>query len=279
MQLAQIKEELNNTSSNNAYPRFSCNYSFLAANSFYITPPKPQETSPNNYDFASDPADATGDPVNSSDPSGMMTPTLPSIDLLSSVLNETPGQVRSDLAGYPVYSHESIGADSAFFQPDQGGLWKSHNAGSDLTWSVNVYSPIVYLWNKTGGMFDGTPDPYSNVALVIIFTDLYSGNLGSQDHSARFRNLKTYGEFLAYLFPEASIFNSGVGEGIKPFGLISTRDNSVDWWISNEYNGHVAQATQFGENLVHWAEFSEPALGIAASLAADTSSSCSGNYT
>ena len=73
MQLAQIKEELNNTSSNNAYPRFSCNYSFLAANSFYIIPGKPQETSPNNYDFASDPADATGDPVNSWDPSGMYT--------------------------------------------------------------------------------------------------------------------------------------------------------------------------------------------------------------
>ncbi len=279
MQLAQIKEELNNTSSNNAYPRFPCNYSFLAANSFYIIPPKPQATSPNNYDFASDPADATGDPVNSSDPSGMMTPTLPSIDLLSSVLNETPGQVRSDLAGYPVYSHESIGADSAFFQPDQGGLWQSHNAGSDLTWSVNVYSPIVYLWNKTGGMLNGSTDPYSNVALVIIFTDLYSGNQDSPDHASRKRPPLSYGEFLAYLFPEASIFNSGVGEGIKPFGLISTRDNSVDWWISNEYNGHVAQATQFGENLVHWAEFSEPALGIAASLASDTSSSCSGNYT
>ena len=222
---------------------------------------------------------ATGDPVNSWDPSGMMTPTPYSVDLLSSVLNETPGQVRSDLAGYPVYSHESIGADSAFFQPDQGGLWKSHNAGSDLTWSVNVYSPIVYLWNKTGGMFDGTPDPYSNIALTIVYEDLYSGNQQSPDHASRKRPRLSYGEFVAYLFPEASIFNSGVGEGIKPFGLISTRDNSVDWWISNEYNGHVAQATQFGENLVHWAEFSEPALGIAASLAADASSSCSENYT
>lgn len=76
MQLAQIKEELNNTSSNNAYPRFPCNYSFLAANSFYIIPPKPQATSPNNYDFASDPADATGDPVNNSDPSGELTISL-----------------------------------------------------------------------------------------------------------------------------------------------------------------------------------------------------------
>ncbi len=71
MQLAQIKEELNNTSSNNAYPRFSCNYSFLAANSFYIIPAKPQETSLNSYQVASVSADATGDPVNSWDPSGL----------------------------------------------------------------------------------------------------------------------------------------------------------------------------------------------------------------
>ena len=71
MQLAQIKEELNNTSSNNAYPRFSSRTYYLAANSFYITPPKPQETYLNSCQYASDPADATGDPVNRSDPSGM----------------------------------------------------------------------------------------------------------------------------------------------------------------------------------------------------------------
>ena len=71
VQLAQIKEELNDTSSNNAYPRFSSNYSFLAANSLYIIPPKPQETYLNSCQYASDPADAGGDPVNGWDPSGM----------------------------------------------------------------------------------------------------------------------------------------------------------------------------------------------------------------
>ena len=71
VQLAQIKEELNNTSSNNAYSRFSSRTYYVASNSFYIIPAKPQATSPNNYDFASDPVDATGDPVNSWDPSGL----------------------------------------------------------------------------------------------------------------------------------------------------------------------------------------------------------------
>ncbi len=71
VQLAQIKEELNNTSSNNAYSRFPSRTYYLAANSFYITPGKPQETSLNSSQYASDPADATGDPVNSWDPSGL----------------------------------------------------------------------------------------------------------------------------------------------------------------------------------------------------------------
>ncbi len=71
VQLAQIREEIKGTTSNNAYPRFSCNYSFLAANSFYIIPAKPQETSSNSCQYASIPADATGDPVNRSDPSGL----------------------------------------------------------------------------------------------------------------------------------------------------------------------------------------------------------------
>ncbi|NNN22587.1 MAG: hypothetical protein HKL80_11380 [Acidimicrobiales bacterium] len=71
MQLAQIREETNGTTSNNAYPRFSCNYSFLAAHSFNIIPAKPQETSLNSCQFASIPAVATGDPVNVWEPSGM----------------------------------------------------------------------------------------------------------------------------------------------------------------------------------------------------------------
>ena len=97
MQLIQIREETNGITSNNAYTRFSCNYSFLAANSFYITPGKPQETSPNNYDFASDPADATGDPVNLSDSSGMVTcPSgLPGCGVVTDVQNKAANIVRS----------------------------------------------------------------------------------------------------------------------------------------------------------------------------------------
>ena len=71
VQLAEIRKETNGTTSNNAYPRFSCNYSFLAPNSFYIIPAKPQETSLNSSQYASESVDATGDPVNSWDPSGL----------------------------------------------------------------------------------------------------------------------------------------------------------------------------------------------------------------
>ncbi|NNN21004.1 MAG: hypothetical protein HKL80_03265 [Acidimicrobiales bacterium] len=59
MQLAQIREEINGTTSNSAYPLFSCNCSFLAANSVCVVPAKPQETSLDSCNLASETADAT----------------------------------------------------------------------------------------------------------------------------------------------------------------------------------------------------------------------------
>ncbi|NNN22584.1 MAG: hypothetical protein HKL80_11365 [Acidimicrobiales bacterium] len=95
MQLAQIREEINGTTSNNAYPRFSCNYSFLAANSLNIIPVKPQETSLNSCQYASIPADATGDPVNASDPSGKYCSSDPYVMLCP------PGSSGNNLPGPP----------------------------------------------------------------------------------------------------------------------------------------------------------------------------------
>ncbi|NNN22571.1 MAG: hypothetical protein HKL80_11300 [Acidimicrobiales bacterium] len=67
----QNQQEFKGTTSNNVCARFSCNYSFLAANSLYIITARPQETSPNSCQYVSIPADVKGSPVNRSDPSGM----------------------------------------------------------------------------------------------------------------------------------------------------------------------------------------------------------------
>ncbi|NNN22674.1 MAG: hypothetical protein HKL80_11820 [Acidimicrobiales bacterium] len=44
MLLTQISQEIKGTTLNNEYPGFSCNYSFLASNSFYVIAAIPQET-------------------------------------------------------------------------------------------------------------------------------------------------------------------------------------------------------------------------------------------
>ena len=156
MQLAQIKEELNNTSSNNAYPRFPCNYSFLAANSFYITPPKPQETSPNNYDFTSDPADATGDPVNNSDPSGMCTVKGAKGQIISSNDSLCENDMNSwDTSCTGKYS-------SRCYQPN-GAAWTDPYKGSASISAVlqcsagNRYNVTGDMGCLTGGAY--SPDP------------------------------------------------------------------------------------------------------------------------
>ena len=143
MQLAQIKEESNNTSLNNAYPRFYSRTYYLAANSFYIIPGNTLETSPNNYDFASDPADATGDPVNRSDPSGMCTVKGASGQIISSNSSLCQNDMNSwDTSCTGKYS-------SRCFQPN-GVAWTDPYKGTDTISNV--------LGCATGNQFNVTSD-------------------------------------------------------------------------------------------------------------------------
>ncbi len=167
MQLAQIKEELNNTSSNNAYPRFSSRTYFLAANSFYITPPKPQETSPNNYDFASDPADATGDPVNNSDPSGMSgsgctssstahaifgISTCIQIDGWSNMVQDIKMSGYPDTTGCSV-AQTTINGDVKFQAPEVCVSWANGAAG-ERELSASWGCPFSQTINQCGSIND-----------------------------------------------------------------------------------------------------------------------------
>ncbi len=238
MQLAQIKEELNNTSSNNAYPRFPCNYSFLAANSFYITPPKPQETYLNSCQYASDPADATGDPVNSWDPSGEFD-----------VYNNTSALFKH----YGVHLSTS---GPQFVEQSGASGWENATNGFQPVNGYQqtlIYSPIIQIAAQSSNL-------ENDIGLVLYTTwfNLYQTNINGPAMSApstsaarQFQNVESstgiacdsvsdFRSFVGCFIADVQIWGNNIGGGSPQLNF---PDLSVSWYmrdISSNFAGNVA---------------------------------------
>ena len=245
MQLAQIKEELNNTSSNNAYPRFSSRTYYLAANSFYITPPKPQETSPNNYDFASDPADATGDPVNRSDPSGMCgkSGTGNGWDLINPFRSNNPIYCWSQKNSNKITDGIKNYLNPNPFKSQFNQNWDNRGFG----YAVNQYNPVYGILIHTYNAYKLSQSPCSSNWAIAEQSDIALVNLISlglialPTASAMSDALSSAGSGAEEVVPFATITGpDGIelpGIPNRAIGVLTETGNGLNYEIHLEHPG------------------------------------------
>ncbi len=175
VQLAEIRKETNGTTSNNAYPRFSCNCSFLAVNSFYIIPGNSLETLPSNCDFASDPADATGDPVNNSDPSGMCgkSGTGNGWDLINPFRSNNPIYCWSQKNSNKITDGIKNYLNPNPFKSQFNQNWDNRGFG----YAVNQYNPVYGILIHTYNAYKLSQSPCSSNWAIAEQSDIALVNL------------------------------------------------------------------------------------------------------